>query len=49
MSRRLTIIWDYDSDETGFILVEATVIARSLSYQELKEQKRLIELEAASK
>jgi hypothetical protein len=45
VSTRRIIIWDYDSEETGFVLLEGKVLARSLSYGEIQEQKRLLELE----
>ncbi len=46
MKRRLLIIYDYDAEETGFIVVDVTEpLVKATSYGLAAEAKRLLELE----
>lgn len=46
MTRRLLIVYDYDSEETGFIVVDVTEpLAKETSYQAAVEAKRLLEVQ----
>ena len=50
MKRRLLIVYDYDSDESGFIVVDVTKpLAKGTSYGAALEAKRLLELEGERK
>ena len=46
MKRRLLIVYDYDAEETGFIVIDVTEpLVKATSYGEAFEAKRLLELE----
>lgn len=46
MKRRLLVVYDYDHEENGFVLLDATQpLAKSRSYAEVLEVKKALELE----
>lgn len=50
MSRRLLIVYDYEAEQTGFIVVDVTrPLAKRTSYHAALEAKRLLEVQEKAK